>query len=282
MKSVEKFIAPQSDYFIHAPSKQAMEMFLYPIQCGAFVYQPGYSLARESFDSFLLMYIQKGELSLTFNGHTQSVKADSFVLLDCYELHAYSSTQGWECIWCHFDGSTARGFYNSIVSRLGNVFSMPEPYPVLGRLTSILNVFYQGLPVREPQMHKYLTDILTDFLLYTPANTHVRNYTTMVEEVTTYISEHFSENIRVEQLASKVGLSMYHFIRTFKKETGFTPHEYIVNTRIGTAKYLLKNSQLSVKDICFATGFSCESVFCGSFKRHLGMPPAQYRASEDA
>lgn len=280
MKSVEEFVAPQSDYFIHTPSKQASEMLLYPMQCGSFVYLPGYSLTRESFDSFLLMYIQKGELSLTFEGCTRRVRAGSFVLLDCYKLHSYSSTKGWECLWCHFDGITARGFYNSIAARIGNVFSLPDPYHVLSKLTSILNTFYECLPVREPLMHKYLTDILTDFLLYTPSNIQAHNYTVMAEEITAYISEHFSTDIRVEDLAAKAGLSVYHFIRTFKKETGFTPHEYIVNTRIATAKYLLKNTRLSVKNICFATGFSCESVFCGSFKRHMNMTPAQYRAAE--
>ena len=81
-------------------------------------------------------------------------------------------------------------------------------------------------------------------------------------------------------LAEQAGLSQYHFIRTFKKETGFTPHEYLVNTRLATARYLLKNTRLPVKDICFNTGFSCESVFCSAFKQHQGMTPAQYRALE--
>ena len=282
MKSVEEYVAPESYYFIYAPSKQALDMFLFPMQCGVFTYLPGYNLTRESFDSFLLMYIQKGELSLTFEGHTRCVKAGSFVFLDCYKLHSYSTTKGWECIWCQFDGITARAYYSSIVSQLGNVFALSDAYPALGKLTAILNTFCSGDSVREPLLSKYLTDILTEFLLYTPANVHSRNYMNMAEEIITYINEHFTEDISVEELAKKAGLSQYHFIRTFKKETGFTPHEYIVNTRIFTAKYLLKNSRLSVKDVCFATGFSCESVFCGAFKRHLGLTPVQYRNLKEA
>ena len=129
-------------------------------------------------------------------------------------------------------------------------------------------------------MSKYLTDILTSFLLYTPSKTNGCNYANAAEETITYITEHFKETITIEALANRAGLSQYHFIRIFKKETGFTPHEYIINTRISAAKYLLKNSQMSIKDICFDTGFSCESVFCSAFKRHQGMTPAQYRALE--
>ena len=277
MKSCEEFVAPESDYYVYSPSRLALDMFLYPLQCGIFSYLPGYSLARESFDSFLLMYIRCGELSLTFEGSTQRVTSGHFVLLDCYKLHSYSTAKGWECIWCHFDGITARAYYNCVVSRLGNVFSMPDTYPVLSKLNAILKIFAGAALVQEPLLSKYLTDILTEFLLYTPMNVHSRNDAAMAEEIITYINEHFKEDISVEELALRAGLSQYHFIRTFKRETGFTPHEYLVNTRIATAKYLLKNSQLPVKDICFAVGFSGESVFCGAFKRHQGMTPMQYR-----
>ena len=63
-----------------------------------------------------------------------------------------------------------------------------------------------------------------------------------------------------------------------KKQTGFTPYEYLVNTRMNNARYLLKNSALPVKEVCFSTGFSSESSFCSAFKRIEGVGPTQYRA----
>lgn len=281
MKTQEKFISQESDYFIYSPSKIALEAFLYPMQCGLFTYLPGYSISRDSFDSFLLIYIQTGELTLTSEGVTRRVAAGNFALIDCYKQHAYSSEKGCKCLWCHFDGITARAYYNNVVSHLGNVFSLPDSYPVVSKLTAIFKTFYNGEIVREPLLSKYLTDILTEFLLYAPENFQLRQNANMTEAIITYINEHFAEDITVSDLADRAGLSQYHFIRIFKRETGFTPHEYIVNTRIATAKYLLKSTQLLVKDICFATGFSCESVFCGAFKRHQGLTPAQYRSAEE-
>ena len=55
---------------------------------------------------------------------------------------------------------------------------------------------------------------------------------THLEEIIAYINEHFAEKFSVEELAAKAGLSQYHFIRVFKKETGFTPHEYLNNTPV--------------------------------------------------
>lgn len=277
MKSCEELVSAKSDYYIYTPSKTALEMFLYPLQCGLFFYLPGYLLSRESFDSFLLMYIKKGELLLQYDGRSQRAVAGHFLFLDCYHQHAYQTDTDTECLWCHFDGVLARAYYTNITSRLGHIFSVPDASSILTGLTAILDTFRTGSIVREPLLSKYLTDILTEFLLFSPKENPACSYAGMAERIVTYINEHFTEDIPIRRLAEQASLSPYHFIRTFKKETGFTPHEYLINTRMATARYLLKNSRLSVKDICFNTGFSCESVFCSAFKKRHGMTPAQYR-----
>lgn len=277
MKSQEKLVCTDSEYFIYSPSRTALDVFLYPLQCGRFLYEPGYFLKRDSYDSFLLMYIQKGELDLEIKDRKYHVRSGSFILLDCYESHAYSTLAGCECLWCHYDGITARKYYDIVTSRLGNVFTMPDPYPALSKLTSVYNMFHSEAVVREPLLSKYLNDIMTEFLLYLPDKRNASSYSNAAEEAITYINEHFPEEISVSDLAAKAGLSHYYFIRTFKRETGFTPHEYLLNTRLATAQYLLKNTKLTIKDICYQTGFSCESIFCSAFKHRLGMTPTQYR-----
>ena len=277
MLSQEEFVTPDSRYYVYSPSRNALEMFLYPLQCGHFTYEPGYHLVRESFDSFLLLYIRSGKLCLETEGRVQTACKGQLVLLDCYGRHAYSTETGWDCLWCHFDGVTARHWYRNIVERVGNVFTIPDSQPIISKLTAIFETFASGDVVREPLLSKYLTDILTSILLYAPYDEHTHAYVSIAEKITSYISEHFTENLSVSQLASLAGLSDYHFIRIFKRQTGFTPHEYLLNTRMNMARYLLKNSDLPVKDICFSTGFSGESVFCTAFKRMEGMTPAQYR-----
>lgn len=270
---------PESEYFVYSPSRLAEEMFFYPLQCGHFLYKAGYSLQRDSYDSFLLMYVQKGCLTLDFQGKSSLLRSGQFLLLDCYKPHSYSSDTGWECLWCHFDGVLARPWYESITSRLGNILILPDPSFASGKLSSLWDIFASGGPVREPLISKYLADILTAFLLHTPSEGGICDHSGMAEDIISYINEHFPEDITVAQLAGLAGLSQFHFIRTFKRETGFTPHEYILHVRISTAKYLLKNTRLPIKSICFDTGFSSESVFCSAFKKQLGMTPGEYRFS---
>ena len=84
MKSLEPHIAPSSEYFQYTPSLTAQNTFFYPICTGDFLYESGYELHRNSFDSFLLMYISHGSLSLRTQDNTCQVTSGQFILLDCY------------------------------------------------------------------------------------------------------------------------------------------------------------------------------------------------------
>ena len=277
MKSAESRVAPVSEYYIYSPSRTAQEAFLYPLQCGAFVYEPGYRLRRRSFDSFLLMYIQKGSMLLDYGGRQQEVRENTFVLLDCYEPHGYATETGYSCLWLHFDGVMARKYYQIIRERLGHVFLLEDPLFALGRLQAILRVFHEHQTMQEPLMSRYITDILTEFMVSSPERDSARNDTDVTERAVNYINEHFREDLSVDQLAAISGLSRYYFIRVFKQETGYTPHEYLMNRRMATARYLLKYTSMSSKAICFESGFSGESVFCSAFKKRHGMTPQAYR-----
>lgn len=277
MKSCEKFVAPSSDYYNYTPTVACRNAFFYPICTGHFIYEPGYHQHRNLYDSFLLMYIQSGKLIVNMEYHSQETDSGHFVLLDCYRPHGYRTDYGYECLWIHFDGPVARAWYEMIVSHLGNIFSIYDPYPVLNKMMKIYHTFSGGETIREALISKQITDILTSLILYTPLKTNSHSQANSMEEIISYINEHFMEEVTVDALAKLAMLSPYHFIRTFKKETGFTPHEYLINTRITAARYMLRTTRMSIKDICFQTGFSCESVFCTSFKKNTRLTPAEYR-----
>ncbi len=275
MRPTEKGVSRESEYYVYTPSKMGMRTFLYPLQCGLFFYEPGYRLKRHAFDSFLLMYIRRGSVTVEAGGKKQKVGENTFVLLDCYAPHGYASDEGYECEWLHFDGVMARNFYDLIVQRLGIAFQMDDPLPVLRNMQAIMAVFSGNREVKEPLMAKYINDILTEFMLFVPSGG--RDHAGIVERAITYINEHFAREITIEQLCARSGLSACYFIRVFRQVTGYAPHEYMVRQRMSHARYLLEYTQLTVKEICFSTGYRSESVFCNAFRKQVGMTPQQYR-----
>ena len=97
--------------------------------------------------------------------------------------------------------------------------------------------------------------------------------------VSTYIEEHFAEQIPIANVAQLVRLSRFHFCRAFKQTFETTPHRYQTNCRIERAKLLLARPAVSVTDIGLAFGFSSSNAFATTFRKTTGFTPTAYRRS---
>ena len=279
MKSNEAFVLPQSDIFFHTPSLQAQKMFFYPLCLGCYSYEPDYHLTRNSFDSFLLMYITSGECTVVTSGKQYTATEGQLVFIDCYQSHEYYSSTGWKCLWIHFDGVLSREYYSTITASSGPVISLPRPYAIEGDMKKILNIFTENQIVKEALISGYITGILTELLVSISEVNAVSGNSNIIDSVTSYINEHPSEDLSLTRLASLANLSPYYFARIFKKETGKTPHEYVMSSRINSAKFYLKTSRVSIEDIGLSLGFPTSSSFCSSFRKHLGISPLKYRTT---
>ena len=89
----------------------------------------------------------------------------------------------------------------------------------------------------------------------------------------------YREPLAVAELARAARLSPAHFSREFKRAFGETPHQYLLTRRLERAAELLRNTDRSVADVCFAVGLASVGSFTTSFKRAFGMTPTAYRAS---
>lgn len=277
LRSCELNISSESDYYVYSPSVMARETLLYPVCTGHFFYEPGYSLNRDSYDSYLILYVESGSMSVSPGGCEYVAEQGSFVFLNCYLPHSYRTNTGCECYWCHFDGAAADAFFRYATEKSGTVLSLIDPDYPASKLKAIYHCFSGRNAVREPIIARYLNDILTSFLPGSESDSTISEHQKMVESAISYIGEHLNEDITVDMLARMVGLSPCYFIRTFKTATGFPPHGYLRNARLNAAKYLLANTCLPLKEICLSVGFSCESVFCSAFKKSVGVTPTEYR-----
>lgn len=280
MNAKEMKIDPTSDYYLYQPSTIASRLYLFPKEIGYFFYEPGYRRSRIRHNSFLLMYLVKGACKILLPAQSlQEASAGQVILIDCYMPHEYSFDRASEVAWIHFDGRLARDFYELITVEHGNILSPSNPFPVTNTLERLLHIFREAKPLKEGEASELITQMLNT-LLYTrtlPGNT--TSHFKIVEKSRAYINEHFRESLTLDQLARQANMSPFHFSRVFTAQTGFTPHQYLLATRINSAKFLLKLSDLSIKDIASHSGFNSESSFCSTFRKWEKLTPGEYRNS---
>jgi transcriptional regulator GlxA family with amidase domain len=86
----------------------------------------------------------------------------------------------------------------------------------------------------------------------------------------------------VQRLAKVSGVSQAHFARSFKDAFGAPPHRYLLTRRLERAKAMLRDTDLSITEIAFATGWESLGAFGRTFRDVTGESPGELRAREQA
>jgi AraC-like DNA-binding protein len=94
-----------------------------------------------------------------------------------------------------------------------------------------------------------------------------------------YVARHQSESITLEEIASALNVSKFHFCRQFKLATGLTFVEYLSRVRIEKAKILLHNKKLRSTEIAYEVGFQSLTHFNRIFRKLVGHSPTEYRST---
>ena len=101
----------------------------------------------------------------------------------------------------------------------------------------------------------------------------------IVSEMILYIQANLTEELSLEQLSKVFYHNGAYLSRIFKKHTGLTLREYILDQRVEAAKRILSKGK-SVSEVCYASGFSDYANFIRSFKKVTGISPGHWGKSE--
>ncbi|WP_185213472.1 MULTISPECIES: helix-turn-helix domain-containing protein [Sphingobacterium] len=95
-----------------------------------------------------------------------------------------------------------------------------------------------------------------------------------------YIRENLTERITIEDLSRKANMSKATLFRMFKDEYGITPMELVIRERLRKAKEML-SANMSIKEVCYACGFTDVNYFSRLFKARENMTPGNYQRKID-
>jgi AraC family transcriptional regulator len=100
-----------------------------------------------------------------------------------------------------------------------------------------------------------------------------------VSDALSFIHANYARELSLADLAEAVHLSPFHLTRVFKQSLGVSPHQYLIQVRVNSARGLLSagSGQRSLAEVATAVGFADQSHFTRHFKRATGTTPGQFR-----
>ena len=99
-----------------------------------------------------------------------------------------------------------------------------------------------------------------------------------VVETALWIDENFAADIDLASAARQAQMSSFHFLRSFSRVIGVTPHQYLIRCRLRRAARLLGRGASSITELALDVGFRDLSNFVRTFRRAAGVSPRRFRA----
>lgn len=247
------------------------------------------SVKNYIFTDYEIVYVTKGEFSITTEGQTHTAKVGDAILLEPFTLYTMDSTSidDLEYTYIHFDFERyiyKQRFIDIIKGSGSLIFSSTE---VDGLAQMYDDVFRTS---NESQIgHYLLVQVMLLRVLITFAR--IRNTENSIKEVSDkvkidtftirtaveFVQENLSTRINVKEIAAAVGVSENKLYRDFMDTFKISPSKYFMQLKINRAKILLQTTNKSIQEISEELGFSSSFHFSKAFKSVLSTNPSQIR-----
>lgn len=146
----------------------------------------------------------------------------------------------------------------------------------------LLDMYHQKAPDRLISLLEILILLASSNelkpLLSTGFTANNSGDTERINKVFEFIMKNYTEEIYVQEIASKLNMSVASFSRYFKHHTRKTFSDYVTEIRIGHACRLLMENNHSISEISYQSGFDNLSNFYRHFKKTIGIIPKEYRS----
>ena len=244
--------------------------------------------------NFSMSYIRKG--NFLFNVFNDS--------LDSFNGRILLSKPGFEHTVTHFDGmpdectifSFSNDFYETVKSEFAELqkifFNNNDVQSLLVQTDAGIehlhfNILKNILAGNASRLliESFVLEILYSCfkIIYNVKRTEAlslkvkRNHLPTIEKAKQYISENFDNDISLSNLAENSYVSPFHFSRLFKSFTSFSPHQFLVDTRLKHAELLLKTTGKPITQVCFDSGFRSLEHFSSTFRQKYKTTPSKFR-----
>lgn len=186
---------------------------------------------------------------------------------------------GWIENYIGFTGEMANKIFKN------KLFSIEKPIINCEMREELIDVYFKVFNLvkeAKPCFQFIASGMIINLLGYTASFQKQQNFQgkhikSVIDEVRFMLRKNVELNINLEEVANDYNVGYSYFRKMFKKYTGISPKQYLLQLKILRAKELLINSNLAVKEIAYELGFQSIYYFSRIFKEKTGMNPSELR-----
>lgn len=279
--------------YILCPAYPSRAMWHCVLTAGHVQTAPGWGIKQHS-GCFLVQYVRHGKGWLRTRSHQFEVRAGELIFLDChapYELQA-DPNDPWELYWAAFDSVVAHHWIEALGCHSNPVLRPGHAARMLTQFQRLLSLVRRKPPGYEASVSALIHNLVAGLFVEqakarrngpnaaetNPLEDSSPGLPEPVRSAVARIRQAFFRHLSLEELVHNSGVSRSQLDRLFHKHLGVAPLDYLRQFRILHAKELLRNSQMSVKEISFHVGIEDVNYFSRLFRQRAGMTPKEYRA----
>ena len=224
--------------------------------------------------NYEIIYVMEGSVACSVNGKNAVMTAGDFALCLSNEIHSIKSV-GDSRVWVGvFSEDFIHEFKKHQKGKSGDGFVFRCSEPLLAYLTeNFIKSELSDVFLIKACLYALCSEYLTQNKLSEPAEKNA----TLMSSIVEYIEENYKKNITLAGMAESLGYEDCYFSRIFNKLFSMNFTDYINVYRFNAACDILTESDMSMTDVAYESGFQSIRSFNSIFKSLSGMTPKEYR-----
>ena len=269
--------------FFHRPTALEKLWGIWPESTGFTIAKPTYRMASPSITGYGLVYISEGAMHFVDSQGTEHLlhKNTMFCLIPgvVHQYYYAKSEQSTQMYWVTFNGKQSLQMLNRIgFSETAPFLSGWDKPSLLPCLHSMEKIFVAEENADRLSFVLLLIQWFDELL----AQARQRGFecaphTSFLQNSIEFMNTHFTNGIRVQDVAQHTGMTRSHFTSMFTERMGFSPKAYLQRLRMEKAMHYLKETSFSVTEIALAISYPDVYSFSRAFSQYYGLPPSQAR-----
>ncbi len=224
-----------------------------------------------------ILCCKKGELQVNVNDTQFTLRQNQTLFIMPFEYHEFSTPKNSECIRFIIYSQSAQSFFDTIENKKATKRIFTTDIKTLNYIESILE------PNPDIVTTKAITYVLSRMILKNCQFAENSNgELSLFTKSLNYILNNFASGITLESTAKNLGVHPVHLSRTFSNNSKYKFTEYLNLMKFSNAQLLLKNTDKSITEISFESGFNSLRNFNRIFYSIAKMTPSEYRKSSSS